>query len=102
MKNDSVLRAERESIILRLVWTLLLALVWQVAELVLLAVVLVQFGHRLIRGRLHAGLRDFGDSLGRFLGQGARYLTFASERKPWPFAPWPKPQADAEEAGPKP
>lgn len=97
MRNDPARQVARESLALRLVWTLLFAIGWQLAELILLLVVVLQFAHRLIRGSLHAGLLAFGDSLGQFLGQAARYLSFARDDKPWPFAPWPVAQVRAED-----
>lgn len=90
MRNDPARQAEHESLVLRLVWTILFALGWQLAELLLMLVVLIQFLHRVFKGRLHRGLLEFGDSLAQFLGHSAAYLTFASEEKPWPFAPWPR------------
>lgn len=89
MRNDPARQAEHESLVLRLLWTILFVLGWQLAELLLMLVVLIQFIHRVFKGALHPGLLDFGDSLAQFLGQAARYLTFASDDKPWPFASWP-------------
>ncbi|WP_040260804.1 DUF4389 domain-containing protein [Pseudomonas massiliensis] len=80
---------EQESIALRVVWMLLFLLVWQGAQLLLAAVVLLQLLCRLLNGVPHEGLMTFGDSLGRYLAQIARFGSFHSEQKPWPFADWP-------------
>lgn len=82
-------RAEREALALRVVWMLLFAIVWKVAELVLLLTALAQLLLRLINGRPSRALMAFGDSLSQFLAQSGRYVTFHTEHKPWPFSDWP-------------
>jgi hypothetical protein len=96
MPTDHARKQARESLALRILWSLLLACAWQLAELLLVLVVLAQFAHRLLTGVLHGGLLRFGDSLAQFLGQSAAYLSFASDDKPWPFAPWPRSQLSVE------
>ncbi|NWB92126.1 DUF4389 domain-containing protein [Pseudomonas agarici] len=87
-----------ESIVLRMVWMLLFLLVWQVAQLLLGALVLVQLIYRLIYGAPSANLMNFGDSLSQFLAQIGRFGSFHSDQKPWPFADWPTPRAPEGEA----
>lgn len=84
---------ERESIGLRVLWMVIFAIVWQLAEIVLGVVVLVQLGYRLFYGAPNGGLQGFGDSLSQYLQQIGRFGTFNSEEKPWPFADWPTPRA---------
>jgi hypothetical protein len=91
--NQSQQKLERESILLRILWMLLFALVWQFAELLLAGVVLVQLGYRLFYGAPSAALLAFGDSLSQYLAQIGRFGTFNSDEKPWPLADWPVPQA---------
>lgn len=92
---------ERESLILRLIWMVLFFFVWQLAELLLLGVVLVQLVLRLVKGRVNEDLLGFGDSLGQYLAQIARFGTFNSEQKPWPLSDWPAARpADVERVEP--
>ncbi|WP_022964240.1 DUF4389 domain-containing protein [Halopseudomonas pelagia] len=74
---------------LRLIYTLLLALAWQVTELLLIVVVLLQIGYRLFTGEADARLADFGSRLSAYAAQIGCYVTGASEQKPWPFMEWP-------------
>ncbi|MNJ64515.1 hypothetical protein D3C77_604700 [compost metagenome] len=67
-------------------------IVWQLAELLLLGVVLVQLGFRLVQGAPKRSVMDFGDSLSQFMAQIGRFGTFHSEIKPWPFTDWPAPR----------
>lgn len=86
--ND-ITSAERQSIVLRVIWMLLYAVGWQIAEVLLLVVVLFQLGYRLIYGAPSAALLGFGDSLSQYLAQIGRFETFNTDHKPWPFANWP-------------
>ncbi|MGH1449444.1 MAG: DUF4389 domain-containing protein [Pseudomonadaceae bacterium] len=74
---------------LRVIYTLLLALAWQVTELLLIVVTLLQLGFKLFTGEPRAGLTGLGNSLAQYAWQIGRYVTLASEQKPWPFMEWP-------------
>ncbi|CAI8971131.1 MULTISPECIES: DUF4389 domain-containing protein [Pseudomonas] len=96
--NESSNQTQRESIILRVLWMLVFLVVWQLAELLLGGLVLVQLIYRLIYGAPSASLMNFGDSLSQFLAQIGRFGSFHSDQKPWPFADWPTPRAPEGEA----
>lgn len=81
-----------DGLILRILWIALFVLAWRVAELVLLATVLVQLAYRLFSGRPNVDVLNFGDSLSQYLAQMGRFATFHSDEKPWPFADWPAPR----------
>ena len=91
--NQSNQATERESLILRAVWMLIFFFVWQLAELALLVVVVLQLVMRLVKGNADSSLQGFGDSLSQYLQQIGRFGTFNTEEKPWPFADWPTPRA---------
>lgn len=87
-----------ESLVLRVLWMALFVLVWQVAELTLLVVVVVQLLFRLFGGAPNAALMGFGDSLSQYLAQIGRFGCFNSDEKPWPFSDWPTPRPPQGEA----
>ena len=87
-----------ESLVLRVLWMLVFLLVWQVAQLVLGGLVLVQLIYRLVYGAPNRGLMNFGDSHSLYLAQIGRFGSFHTEQKPWPFADWPAPRAPEGEA----
>ena len=89
--NDPKTEVKYESILLRVLWMIVFVLVWQVAQFILGAVVLVQLIYRLIYGAPSA-------SLSQFLAQIGRFGSFHSDQKPWPFADWPTPRTPEGEA----
>lgn len=93
---------ERESLILRVVWMLVFFFAWQLAELVLLLVVVLQLVLRLLRGQPDASLQGFGDSLSQYIAQIGRFGTFNTEHKPWPLSEWPTPRPADLQAAPQP
>lgn len=96
--NDPKAAPKYESIVLRILWMLVFALVWQVAQFLLGALVIVQLIYRLVYSAPNLGLMTFGDSLSQFLAQIGRFGSFHTEQKPWPFADWPTPRAPEGEA----
>ncbi|MBF7144905.1 MULTISPECIES: DUF4389 domain-containing protein [Pseudomonas] len=80
---------DQESIVLRILWMLLFALVWYIAQFILGALVLLQLICRLVYGAPNAALMSFGDSLSRYLAQIGQFGSFHTETKPWPFSSWP-------------
>lgn len=89
--------ADHEALLFRVLWTLVFFFVWQLAEVALLAVVLLQLIMRLVNGAPSEALQAFGDSLSQYVAQIGRYATLNTDRKPWPMADWPTPRpADLE------
>jgi hypothetical protein len=69
---------------------LLFALLYSVAEFVMAAVVLVQFGYRIFNESNHPRLLALGASLASYIYQVFRYLSFNAEAMPYPFSEWPQ------------
>lgn len=91
MTNDNQRQAAgpEESIWLRGLFMLLFVLIYSVAELVIAAVVLIQFGWVVFSGEHNGRLARFGASLSHFAYQTLQYWMFNREEKPFPFAEWP-------------
>jgi hypothetical protein len=75
---------------LRLVFMLIFAAILQVASIVMWMLVIVQFLFSLITGTDNINLRQFGHSLSIYIFHTLKFLTYASEEKPFPFADWPQ------------
>lgn len=83
---------------LRLVFVLLFAALYSLAELVLAAVVIVQFVVVLATGRRNQRLLRLGHGLSTYAYQVWMFMSFNSEIKPYPFAEWPAPPAEKDSA----
>ena len=76
----------RDSIAIRLIYMLIIAFMLSLAQSVLFALAIIQFVLMLLsKGEPNPRLADLGESLGIWIAKAARYLTAASEVKPWPW-----------------
>ena len=81
---------------MRLVFMIVLFILWGISRLVVGAVVILQFLYVLLSAKTNEQLTELGQSLATYSYQLVRYLTFNTEVRPFPFdAQWPKgPPAD--------
>ncbi len=89
MSGDIKENVTRRGIWLRLVFMIVFSMAYSVAEIITLAVVVFQFLASLFAGKPNDRLAGFGRNLARYFQQITVYMTFATEQKPFPFAPWP-------------
>jgi hypothetical protein len=74
---------------LRGLFMLLFILIYGVTEVIITAVVVLQFFFVLFTGNLNPRLKEFGAHLSTYVYGIMRYWTYNFEEKPFPFAPWP-------------
>lgn len=74
--------------------TLVMALTYQLASTVLLALAIFQFAWTLIYKTPHLQMIGLGRRLGRYQNQIARFVSFDTETVPFPFSDWPSDQPD--------
>ncbi len=74
---------------IRLLFLLLFLAIYGVAEVVLGAMVFVQFGFKLITHETNQKLIKFTTGLNKFIYQILQFMTFNSDEKPFPFSDWP-------------
>lgn len=68
---------------------LLFAIIYSIAEVVLGAIVLFQFGSQLITGKINDKLYRFSIGLTAYFYQLVQFFTYRSDLKPYPFSEWP-------------
>lgn len=73
----------------RLIYMILFAVIFNVAELVIGVVVVIQFLFKLLTGRANERLRNFGQKLATYFQQIVGFLTYHTEDMPYPFGEWP-------------
>ena len=89
MDHDATTSSEKRNIWLRGLLMILMGLAYQLAGTVLFFTAILQFIFTLASDAANPRLAAFGRSLGRFQGQIANFVSFASEAVPFPFADWP-------------
>lgn len=70
-------------------YILLFVVLYNIAELVLMAIVIFQFGHKVITGKVSDKVMAMSKGLTRYIFQVLQYITFESEEQPFPFSDWP-------------
>jgi hypothetical protein len=73
----------------RLLYILLFVILYNVAEMVLAVVVVLQVIMNLFTGGSNNQLLIFGKQLSRYIYTVMLYLTYNSNDLPFPFSPWP-------------
>lgn len=83
-QNDS----PRKSVWMRGLYMIITAFLIGAAQSVLFLLALVQFILMLVsRGEKNAQIAEFGDVIGKWLVQAAKFQTAKSDDKPWPLGP---------------
>jgi hypothetical protein len=98
MSDDFKENIQSKSIWIRGLFMLLFTLFWGVAEIVLAAVAVFQFGCVLFTGKPNDNATQLGNSIGQYIFQIAQFVTFNSEERPFPFTPWPEPKRNKTKA----
>jgi len=93
MSNDAVKPWKDRSVWMRALYMLMFAVIYSVAEIVVVVVVVFQFFYVLFSGRKNHKALGFGQSLCAYIYEILRFETFDSEYLPFPFGDWPWPGA---------
>jgi len=88
--QDGEQDGKRRAVWLRGGYMLLFLVAFGIAQSLLALISVVQFVTLLIAGRANDYLADFGRGLAMWLAETCGFLTCATERRPFPFAPWPR------------
>jgi hypothetical protein len=89
MEEKSPGSPTRKEIWIRLLYVFLFVILYSVAEAVLGAIVIVQFGFKLITLETNKKLLDFSIGLNKYIYGILQFMTFNSDEKPYPFSDWP-------------
>lgn len=88
----------KENVTARTTWIrglfiLLFAVIYSLAEILIVAVVVFQFLSTLLTAKNNHQLLRLGRSLSEFVKQVLLFVTYNTEEKPFPFGPWPDGEA---------
>lgn len=91
MADDTRENLTKSSTWIRLIYIVLFSITFNVAELVIAVITVVQFFTVLLSGGdPNKRLQDFGRTLGAYLRELVAFLTYESDDKPFPVGPWPE------------
>ena len=88
MRDETKANLTSGSTWIRLVHMIVLVIAFNIAELIIGAVVVLQFLSKLLTGNANEHMKEFGAGIGTYLSCIVRFLIFESEEKPFPYAPW--------------
>ncbi len=74
----------------RVIFVAVFWIIFHFAQIVAAIVTIAQCGFVLITNNPNQQLLKFGDSLGKYIHDILRYVTFNSDQQPFPFADFPK------------
>lgn len=91
---------KRQSTWVRGLYMILFALIYSIAEIIIVVITVFQFAMMLFTGNCNERLLKLGQSVSTFIYQMMMFFMFNSEEKPYPFATWPEgpPQPEKNEA----
>jgi Domain of unknown function (DUF4389) len=85
---------ESDAFWLRTLFIIMFSIIYRVLDVVVLFLVLVQWGFSLTTGQVNPALGQFSEGLASYIAQIVRYVTGNTETKPFPFTDWPTPTRD--------
>ena len=88
MRDETKTNLTSGSTWIRLLHMIVLGIAFNIAELIVGAVMVFQFLSKLLTGKANEQLKTFGAEVGIYLSSIVRFLTFETEDKPFPYAPW--------------
>ncbi len=88
-ENEPASKSSAKETGIRLLFVILFGAIYSVAELVVAAVVILQFGFKFVTGDTNGKLLMFNGSLNRFIYDILQFVSFRNDDKPFPFDDWP-------------
>jgi hypothetical protein len=92
--NDIKQNIESDAFWVRTLFTVGFFLVYGLLDVVIIFLMLVQWGFTLVTGQVNPALNQFSAGLALYIAQIVKYVTGNSELKPFPFTDWPTPKSD--------
>jgi hypothetical protein len=90
MSNDVKENLKSQSTWMRVLYVLIFAIFYTIAEVVLFAVIVFQFLLKLFTAETNERLCKLGQGLSTYIYQILQYMNFNSDYQPYPFGAWPK------------
>lgn len=88
MEGQASFERNQKDELIRGAFMLLFLVATRLVGVLLFFLALFQFLCALIVREPNGNVRSFGKGLSRYLAEIVQFLTYNTERKPWPFSPW--------------
>lgn len=98
--ESNIAHPEKPTRLIRVLYMILFAIVFKAAEFVMWVVVVIQLAVVLATGSPNERLQRFGKQLSIYTYSLWMFLTYNTERKPFPFSDWPQPGSVVNNNGP--
>lgn len=98
--EGNVVRPEQSARWIRALYMILFAILFKAAEFVMWVVAVIQLAIALASGSPNERLQRFGKQLSIYVYSLWMFLTYNTERRPFPFSDWPQTGSTASGAGP--
>ncbi len=92
--SDMKQSIESDAFWVRTLFIIMFSIIYRILDVVVLFMVIVQWGFTLVTGQVNPALDQFSAGLANYISQIVRYITNNSESKPFPFTDWPTPKSD--------
>lgn len=92
--NEIKQSIESDAFWVRTLFIILYSVVYRILDMVVLFLVIVQWGFTLVTGQVNPALNQFSGGLACYISQIVEYVTGYTEAKPFPFTDWPTPERD--------
>lgn len=87
--DQSSMEDEPESLLLKVVFMFVYYMLFLLIGYVLVAIGCIQILVRILSDSPQKELQNFGSQLGQYLRQITEYIAMSTDKKPYPFRPWP-------------
>lgn len=81
---------QKDPLLLRIVYTVLFYCIFYLAEMAIAVIAIIQTIFVALSGAPQPDIRNFSAQLAIYLQQVVAYMTWASDKKPYPFVEWPR------------
>ena len=89
MDPDTKKNLTEQSTWKRIAYMIMFAITFNVAQMVLVVVVILQIAFKLLTGKPLEPLQDLGTEIGNYMRSIASFLSFSTEEMPFPVSSWP-------------
>jgi hypothetical protein len=94
MEEQITYKEHCKNVLIRWIFMLLFLIISRIIGACVALIAVFQLFYSLVARKPNANVTDFGRDLSIYLAEIVKFLSYATEDKPWPFSPWPQPDSE--------